>query len=238
MNIRQGETPAAEVRHDPPRPAPDSEGYVERTVEDVVLSRQAIRNFADRPVPGELLVKIFSLTQRAPSDWNLQPWRWLILRRLVDRERLQPLAYGRSEIRSAPVVVLALANTREWERAEEILREQRDAGRLTADEYESQLQMVFTFLRDQPDRAHEFAVRNTMLAVMTLTLVAQSEGLANGFVGTFDEPGIHREFQIPEDWAVAMILTLGYPAEEPPLSLRKPLGDVVNWDAIGGRKSD
>ncbi len=240
MDIRQGGTPPKNVRrepHDPARPAPESENAVERTVEDVVLSRQAIRHFAERSVPGELLVKFFSLTQRAPSDWNLQPWRWLVLRRPVDRERLVPLVYGRSEVRNAPVVVLALADIREWERAPEFLRTQMEQGRLTEEEYETQLQIVLTALRDHPDRAREYAIRSTMLAVMTLILVAQSEGLANGFIGTFDEEGIRREFQIPEDWAVAMILTLGYPAEEPPLSLRKPLGDVVNWDTIGGRRT-
>jgi nitroreductase len=64
----------------PRRPAAQPREPVERTVEDVVLSRQAIRRFADRPVRRELLTKLFSLAQRAPSDWNLQPWRWLGLR--------------------------------------------------------------------------------------------------------------------------------------------------------------
>jgi nitroreductase len=239
MNTRQGETSRAEQ---PPaettRHRPEPEEFVERTVEDVVLSRQAIRHFADRPVPGGLLVKLFSLAQRAPSDWNLQPWRWLVLRRLADRERLKPLAHDREEILSAPVVVLALANMREWERAPEYLKEQLDPGRFADGGYQAQLALLAEFLRDRPDRAREFAVRNTMLAVMTLILVAQSEGLANGFVGTYDEDRIRSEFQIPDELAIAMILTLGYPAEEPPLSLRKPLGDVVHWDAIGGRRTD
>jgi nitroreductase len=64
----------------PRRPAAQPREPVERTVEDVVLSRQAIRRFADRPERRELLTKLFSLAQRAPSDWNLQPWRWLGLR--------------------------------------------------------------------------------------------------------------------------------------------------------------
>src|SRR5262249_26271046 len=103
----------------------------ERTVEDVILLRRAIRRFAERPVPDELIVKIFSLAQRAPSEWNFQPWRWLVLRQESDRLRLAPLTYGRLEIRAAPIVVVALANTREWERAPEHLRQQVSAGRLT-----------------------------------------------------------------------------------------------------------
>ena len=215
----------------------ENEEHIERTVEDVVLTRRAIRRFAERPVPDNVLLKLFSLAQRAPSDWNFQPWRWLVLRRAPERDRLHPLAYGRIEVRAAPVVVLALANTREWERAPEHLRQQVSAGRLTEEEYESQLQRTFTYFQDRPDRAREFAVANTMLAVMTLTLLAQAEGLGVGFVGTFDEPGIRREYQIPEEWAVATMITLGYPAEDPPRSMRKPLGDVLHWDRIGGSRS-
>lgn len=91
------------------------------------------------------------------------------------------------------------------------------------------------FFCDRPDRAREFAVRNSMLALMTLILVAQAEGLASGFVGACDEAGIRRAFRIPDRWAVAKILTLGYPAEEPPLSLRRPLAEVVDGDGFDGR---
>lgn len=209
----------------------------ERTVEDVILLRRAIRRFAERPVPDELILKVFSLAQRAPSEWNFQPWRWLVLRHEADRLRLAPLTYGRMEIRAAPIVVVALANTREWERAPEHLRQQVGAGRLTEEEYEAQLQRTYAHFRGHPERAREFAVANTMLAVMTLTLIAQAEGLGAGFIGTFDEEGIRRELQIPEDWAVATIVTLGFPADDPPRSARKALDDVVHWDRIGGRRS-
>jgi nitroreductase len=221
-------------REDPlelPAAGPPSE---ERTVEDVILLRRAIRRFAERPVPDELIVKLFSLAQRAPSEWNFQPWRWLVLRQESDRLRLAPLTYGRMEIRAAPIVVVALANTREWERAPEHLRQQVGAGRLTEEEFEAQLQRTWTHFRGHPERAREFAVANTMLAVMTLTLIAQAEGLGAGFIGTFDEEGIRREFQIPEDWAVATIVTLGFPADDPPRSARKALDDVIHWDRIGG----
>lgn len=206
---------------------------LERTVEDVVLSRQAVRRFTDRPVRRELLVKLFSLAQRAPSDWNLQPWRWLVLRGAEDRARLHRLAHSRDEILSAPAVVLALAELPAWERAPDYLKEQADAGRMSAAECAEHTECLREFFRDHPERARELAVRNTMLALMTLILVAQSEGLATGFIGVYDEAAIRREFGVPDEWAVAMIVTLGYPAEEPPLSLRKSLAEVVSWDEFG-----
>lgn len=217
--------------------AQGGEGVKERTVEDVVLSRHSIRRFLDRPVSDDTLLKLFSLAQRAPSDWNLQPWRWLVLRDREDRDRLQKLVRGETLVLKAPVAVIALANTKEWEQAPKHLKEHVESGRYTEEQAQAKVKLINDAFRDNPERAREFAVKNTMLALMTLCLVAQSEGLGTGFLGDFDEDVIRKEFGVPDDWAVAAVLTLGYPGEDPPKSLRKPLGDVVQWNRIGGKRT-
>ena len=208
----------------------------ERTVEDVVLSRHSIRRFQERPIEDDTLLKIFSLAQRAPSDWNLQPWRWLVLRHHVDRERLQKLVPGESLVLKAPVAIIAMANTNEWRQAEVHLRENVESGRYSEDQFQEKVRLINEAFEAKPERAREFAVKNTMLALMTLALVAQGEGLGTGFLGDFDEDGIRKEFDVPDEWVIAAVITIGYPGEDPPKSLRKPLGDVVQWDKIGGKR--
>jgi nitroreductase len=219
------------------RQAARGETGKERTVEDVVLSRHSIRRFVDRPVSDDALLKLFSLAQRAPSDWNLQPWRWLVLRDREDRDRLQKLVRGETLVLKAPIAVVALANTREWEQAADHLREHVEMGRYTEEQAQEKVKLINEAFRDHPERAREFAVKNTMLALMTLCLVAQSEGLGTGFLGDFEEAAIRSEFNVPDEWAVAAVLTLGYPGEDPPKSLRKPLGEVVQWDKVGGKRT-
>ena len=216
--------------------APEMEGTRERTVEDVVLSRHSVRRFQDRPVPEDTLLKLFSLAQRAPSDWNLQPWRWLVLSTLAEKERLQGVVPGDSLILRAPAAIVALANTKEWEHAADHLREFVESGRYTEDEFAEKVRQITEVFRGNPERAREFAVKNTMLALMTLALVAQGEGLGTGFIGDFDEAALRAEFEIPDELAVAAVITVGFPSEDPPKSLRKPLGDVVHWQRMGGKR--
>ena len=210
----------------------------ERTVEDVVLSRHSIRRFEDRSVSDDTLLKLFSLAQRAPSDWNLQPWRWLVLRSPEDRERLQNLVPGESLVMKAPVAIIALANTKEWQGATDHLREHLDSGRYTEEQFNEKVKQIADTFEQNPDKAREFAVKNTMLALMTLALVAQGEGLGTGFLGDINEMALRKEFEIPDDWAVAAVITLGYPGEDPPKSLRKPLGEIVQWNKIGGKRTE
>lgn len=45
-----------------------------RIFEEVVLGRRSLRAFLPEPVPAATLERIFSVSQRAPSNCNTQPW--------------------------------------------------------------------------------------------------------------------------------------------------------------------
>jgi nitroreductase len=44
------------------------------TVEEAILQRRSVRGFLEKPVPREILERVFALAQRAPSNCNIQPW--------------------------------------------------------------------------------------------------------------------------------------------------------------------
>ena len=43
--------------------------------EDVVKARRSVRGFLPDPVPKDVLNKVFTLAQLAPSNCNIQPWK-------------------------------------------------------------------------------------------------------------------------------------------------------------------
>ncbi len=47
----------------------------EMTLEQAIAARRSVRGFLNKPVPPEVLRKVFELAQRAPSNCNIQPWR-------------------------------------------------------------------------------------------------------------------------------------------------------------------
>jgi nitroreductase len=212
------------------------EAPVERTVEDAVLSYHPVRTFEDRRVPDEKLLKILSLAQRAPSEWGVQPWRWVVLRRREQREKVFACTTGSPAVLSAPVVIVACANMREWIEAKETFKGRVEAGRMTQVESDEAVQELDRLCGGSPQGAREFALRNTMMALTALMLVAQGEGLATGPMGGFDESRIKIALDLPDEWAVAAVCALGYPDEEFDRTLRKPLGDIVHWDQIGGTR--
>ena len=47
----------------------------DKTFLDVVYQRRSTRGYLDKPIPTDLLEKIFSIAQQAPSNCNIQPWK-------------------------------------------------------------------------------------------------------------------------------------------------------------------
>jgi nitroreductase len=76
---------------------------------DAIRSYRPCRSFRNQPIPAEKLRTVLSAARLAPSQGNLQPWRFVVVQ---DDERKRLLAQacpkGRS-VAEAPVVVVAFA---------------------------------------------------------------------------------------------------------------------------------
>jgi nitroreductase len=79
---------------------------------DAIRSRRNVREFEDRPLPGEHLDRILEAGRRAPSSRNWQPWDFVVV---TDREQLKELAkvwQGASHVAgSAATIALIVPHT-------------------------------------------------------------------------------------------------------------------------------
>ncbi|MDK1020422.1 MAG: nitroreductase [Candidatus Hydrogenedentes bacterium] len=48
------------------------------SLEESILTRRSVRGFLDKPVPQDVLNKVFGIAQHAPSNCNIQPWIVLV----------------------------------------------------------------------------------------------------------------------------------------------------------------
>lgn len=96
---------------------------------DAIASRRNVRQFVDRPLPGEALDRILEAGRRAPSSRNTQPWDFIVV---TDREQLGELAKvwrggGHVADSAATIAVIARATDDPQVRA----RTQFDIGQAT-----------------------------------------------------------------------------------------------------------
>ena len=65
------------------------------------------------------------------------------------------------------------------------------------------------------------------IAVDHMTLKAVEEGLGTCWIGAFQQDEAREILGLPKDANIVALLTLGYPAEEPPSKSRKILAQIV-----------
>ena len=95
-----------------PRHCPD--GKPMKPLAQVLLDRRATSHFKPEPVPQEYLESILQFAAQAPSGYNLQPWRFIVVREKENRERLKKAAFNQEKISEAPVVIIAFAMKDDW----------------------------------------------------------------------------------------------------------------------------
>ncbi len=216
-----------------PASQPTGEGL--KPITEVLLDRRATINFKpDEEVPSDILEAILRFGAQAPSGYNLQPWRFIVVREQANRDRLKSVAYNQPKVGQAPVVIIAVGMKEEWkETADEVFREGAARGAGSPDTVDKAKQGAFDFLSTIP--MNVWVNRHTMIAATTMMLVAESYGFDTAMMEGFDAAGIKREFGIPDEGEVVCLLAIGR-AQEPdkPYTGRFPLNRI----AFGERYSE
>jgi nitroreductase len=198
----------------------------------LLLDRRATRSFKADPVPKEYVDAILRLGTQAPSGYNLQPWRFVVVREPENRRRLMQAAFNQSKVGEAPVVVIAIGMKEEWRRlAEEVFKEGA-ARRAGSRDWEKYLQNATGFLDTQAMNA--WVTKHTMIAFTTMMYVAEAYGLDTAPMEGFDAAAVKREFAIPDEAEVIALLAIGYAqGEDKPYGGRFELGRVAFEEQYG-----
>src|SRR5262249_25548965 len=78
----------------------------ERRLSEAIGERRATPSFDGSPVPDDVLSAIVRAGMHAPSGYNLQPWRFVVVRDLEQKRRLRAAAMGQPKIEEAGAVVV------------------------------------------------------------------------------------------------------------------------------------
>lgn len=178
------------------------------SVLDIVKSRRSIRNFQNKPVSKQDVIKLLDAARLAPSGFNRQPWRFIyaqsprVLRMI---KNCSPGFYGDA---SAAIVIG--------------IEEKRDA-----------------FQRERAKAFHRqnysdiVGVMDIGFAAENILLVAHSLGLGACAIASFNENGLKSVLNAPENWRPLLVVSLGYPDEDPKMPPKKELSEIVYLDEYG-----
>lgn len=176
-----------------------------------LLNRRSIRKYSNREVSSELLNRLLTEAARTQTMGNLQLYSVVITRDASKKQQLAPAHFNQPMVTEAPVVLTICADfhrTVRW-------CEERNAQ----PGYDNLL-------------SYQNAATDALLYTQTLCNLFDEEGLGYCFLGTtvYQPQAIIDILQLPQLVMPVATLTVGWPAEEPPLSDRLPLESFVHHE--------
>ncbi|MDV2495526.1 MAG: nitroreductase family protein [bacterium] len=206
------------------------------TVAEAIAKRRSHRHFKPDPLPEGLLETILGLTTLAPSGYNLQPWRFIVVSEPDAKERLWEASYKQPKILEAPATVICCGETTGWAATlEEMIAEGIRLGAYN-EKYSDHVRGAVGPVVEGwgPDL---WVNRHVMIAATCLMLAAESLGVESCPMEGFEEERVKEAFGIPEEVRVVCLVSVGFTADKhKAFPGRLPLETVVHWEAYGQPK--
>ncbi|MGC1248290.1 MAG: nitroreductase family protein, partial [Spirulinaceae cyanobacterium] len=146
-------------------------------VPTAITQRRAIKSFKSDPLDSALIKKIVELTVAAPSSYNLQDWRIILVQDQSQRQALAEAAWGQEQIIQAPVTFVFAADTKAWRTdLPKIYDIALEKGAWTTKTVEYFQKAIPQFQEKLGEKRREYAIKDAMIAATHLMLAAQSLG--------------------------------------------------------------
>jgi len=207
----------------------------ELTVADSIRARRSIKSFKNDPIPEGVLQELLSLMQDAPSSWNFQPTRVVMIRSMAQKEALAAAAWGQKQILEAPVTFVFAVSIRGWEKnMGEILKSGVSSGAWPQKFADWIGENAPGFQKGLGDKEREYAIKDAIIMATTLALAAQSKGYSNCYINGWDEVKVKEIIgaEGDSDIAIALLLPIGIPNSLPKHPGRLPSAKTIFTDRI------
>jgi nitroreductase len=196
------------------------------TAAEAALSRRSIRQYTATPIPEADLRELLRLAGRAPSAFNVQPWRFVVVQDADIKAKLSAAAYGQQQILRAPATIVMYSD---MESALERMPEATHPD-MPADKRESGVESVRGMFANQTVEEREaWGHAQSNIALGYLLLLAESLGYATSPMLGFDPEQVKALLGLPARVRVTALISVGYPAEEGFRPHRLPVDSLVDF---------
>jgi len=175
----------------------------------------SVKKFKDKPVEEDKLKEIFELTTKAPTAFNLQPYRFIVL----DSEETKKIA-ARSVVpvngwvRYADKIVVLIGDEEIDVNADKVLENKIKDEDLNKEKAKN-LRKMFEDYKNRGDNFMTgWLTRNTIIPATFFMLACREYGIGCCPVRGFSQEKISEELDLKQSERPILLFPIGYPKEE------------------------
>ena len=183
----------------------------QKTLAQAIRERRATPSFDGEPIPASDLRQILDAGLHAPSGYNMQPWRFIVVQQPEQRKRLRAASYNQAKVEEASAVIVACGDRDAWRRdLDDVIRMGRAGG--MSESYAAQMKdSVPNFLSSFSEwQMAGWLNKMVMLAFTSMMLMAEVLGYDTAPMEGFEQQKVCETLRLPMSYWVVALLAVGH----------------------------
>tara|TARA_B100002019_G_C21258905_1_gene595525 strand:+ start:1045 stop:1647 length:603 start_codon:yes stop_codon:yes gene_type:complete len=174
-------------------------------VSEAIEARRSVKHYdPDHIMPEADLAELIRLIKLAPSSFNMQNYRILVIRDPEVRQQIRSVAWDQPQVTDASVLFIMCADLSAHQ------ADPADYWSHAPDEVQNILgPMIKPFYEGNDTLIRDEAMRSAALAGMTLMLAAKGMGYDSCPMIGFDSAKVSELINLPENYAIGFMIPVG-----------------------------
>ncbi len=172
---------------------------------EAIRARRAIKHYdPEHRIPAEKERQLLSLALLAPTAFNIQNWRFVVVRDMEIRKKIRAAAWDQAQVTDASLLVVLCGNLKAWE--QEPARYWREAPQAVQDFL---VPAIGQYYSGRPEVERDEVMRSCGLAGQTLMLAAKDMGYDSCPMDGFDYDAVGKIIHLPADHVISFMIAIG-----------------------------
>lgn len=183
----------------------------QKSLAQAIRDRRSTPSFDGKPITPSDLRQILDAGLHAPSGYNMQPWRFIVVQGEEQKKRLRTASYNQAKVEEASAVIVACGDRDGWRKdLGEMLRLGREGG--MTEGYAAQAEdSVPAYLSGFTDEQMTgWLNKMVMLAFTSMMLMAEVLGYDTAPMEGFEQQRVCETLKLPMSYWVVALLAVGH----------------------------
>jgi nitroreductase len=184
---------------------------IKKTLTQAIAERRATPSFDGTPIPLDDLKQILDAGLHAPSGYNMQPWRFIVVQSTEQKKKLRAASYNQAKVEEASAMIVACGDADGWRKDLDLMIQLGREGGMP-ESYASQARTsVSNFLSGfSREQMHGWLNKHVMIALTSMMLMAEVMGYDTAPMEGFEQDKVHEVLRLPMSYCVVALLGIGH----------------------------
>jgi nitroreductase len=184
---------------------------MEKSLREAILERRSTPSFDGKPIPAGDLRTILQAGLSAPSGYNLQPWRFVVVQSPEGKRKLRAASYNQAKVEESSAVIVACGDADGWRKDLDLMLQMGLEGGMPESYAAQAKSSVPKYMSSfSSEEMHGWLNKQVTIAFTHMMLMAEVMGYDTAPMEGFEQDKVCEALRLPMSFWVVALLAIGH----------------------------